>query len=174
MRFSRAASCGPCGIFRRGGAWSRSSSSSPSSRADESRIDASYGLIRVFIWVVPTLGFIGTVIGIGAAVSGFSTTLESTSSIAGMRESIESVTTGLGVAFDTTLLALVMSILVMFPSTALQRLEEAFLGEVDDYCAEHLVRRLAEEPEEARSDAQLEQLVERLVVALRSRERTGG
>lgn len=143
------------------------------SRADESRIDASYGLIRVFIWAVPTLGFIGTVIGIGDAVSGFSTTLESASSIAGMRESIESVTGGLGVAFDTTLLSLVMSILIMFPSSALQRLEESFLADVDDYCAEHLVRRLAEEQDVGHSDAQLERLVERLVAALRSHEIAG-
>ncbi len=139
------------------------------SRADESRIDASYSLIRVFIWVVPTLGFIGTVIGIGAAVAGFSTTLESTSSIVGMRDSIEAVTMGLGVAFDTTLLGLVMTILVMFPSSALQRLEERFLGDVDDYCAEHLVRRLVEEPDDAESDVQLERLVDRLVAALQSR-----
>lgn len=142
---------------------------STESRADESRIDASYGLIRVFIWAVPTLGFIGTVIGIGAAVSGFSTTLETASSVAGMRESIESVTGGLGVAFDTTLLALVMSILIMFPSSALQRLEEAFLSEVDDYCAEHLVRRLADESDERRGDDALERLVERLIGAIRDR-----
>ncbi|MBY0399254.1 MotA/TolQ/ExbB proton channel family protein [Myxococcota bacterium] len=142
--------------------------------ADEARIDASYGLIRVFIWAVPTLGFIGTVIGIGAAVGGFSTTLETASSIEGMRESIESVTGGLGVAFDTTLLALVMSMVVMFPSNALQRLEETFLGEVDDYCAEHLVRRLADEPAADAMDSNLERLVERLVAALHRRDGAGG
>lgn len=143
-------------------------------RADEGRIDASYGLIRVFIWAVPTLGFIGTVIGIGAAVGGFSTTLETASSIEGMRESIESVTGGLGVAFDTTLLALVMSIVVMFPSNALQRLEETFLGEVDDDCAEHLVRRLADETGAEPDDAALDRLVERLIAALRKRDAAGG
>lgn len=143
------------------------------SRADEGRIDASYGLVRVFIWVVPTLGFIGTVIGIGAAVGGFSTTLETASSLEGMRESIGSVTGGLGVAFDTTLLALVMSILIMFPSNALQRLEEGFLADVDDYCAEHLVRRLVDEPAPTASDALLDRLAERLLVLLRSREASG-
>ncbi len=148
---------------------------STESRADESRIDASHGLIRVFIWAVPTLGFIGTVIGIGTAVSSFSTTLETASSVAGMRESIESVTGGLGVAFDTTLLALVMSILIMFPSSAVQRLEESFLSEVDDYCAEHLVRRLTDEPSDARSEAALGRLVDRLVAVIRERlpEREG-
>lgn len=141
------------------------------SRADEGRIEASHALIRVFIWAVPTLGFIGTVIGIGSAVAGFSTTLESASSLESMRESITAVTGGLGVAFDTTLLALVMSILVMFPSSALQRFEERFLDEVDDYLAEHLVRRLVDAPARDRSGTELESLVERLVAALRAADR---
>ena len=62
------------------------------SRADDQRVDASYGLVRVFVWAVPTLGFIGTVIGIGAAVGGFSDTLEAASSLESMKESIGSVT----------------------------------------------------------------------------------
>jgi len=140
------------------------------SRADEGRIDASYGLIRVFIWAVPTLGFIGTVIGIGAAVAGFSTTLETATSIEAMRESIDTVTSGLGVAFDTTLLALVMSILIMFPSSALQRLEEGFLGQVDDYCAEHVVRRLVDAPETLANEQLFDRLAEKLVEALRRRD----
>lgn len=145
------------------------------SRADESRVDASYSLIRVFIWAVPTLGFIGTVIGIGSAVAGFSTTLESAATIDAMRESIGSVTGGLGVAFDTTLLALVMSILIMFPSSSLQRLEEAFLGEVDEYCVEHLVGRLAVGQGSAGAeDPELDGLVERIVAALRTRDRSDG
>jgi biopolymer transport protein ExbB/TolQ len=133
------------------------------SRADEGRVDASYGLVRVFVWAVPTLGFIGTVIGIGAAVAGFSATLEAASSLDGMKESIGTVTSGLGVAFDTTLLALVMSILIMFPASAVQRIEEAFLGEVDDYCAEHLVPPLRDEEPKNTDEAALTALAERLV-----------
>jgi septal ring factor EnvC (AmiA/AmiB activator) len=59
-----------------------------------------------------------------------------------MKQSIASVTTGLGVAFDTTLLALVMSILIMFPSSSLQKAEEDFLNRVEAYCDERLGRRL--------------------------------
>jgi len=59
-----------------------------------------------------------------------------------MKESIGSVTSGLSVAFDTTLIALVLSIPIMFASSAVQKQEEAFLAEIEDYCDEHLVRRL--------------------------------
>jgi len=144
------------------------------SRADENRVDASYGLVRVFVWAVPTLGFIGTVIGIGAAVAGFSATLESASSLDGMKESIGLVTGGLGVAFDTTLLALVMSILIMFPASAVQRIEETFLGEVDDYCAENLVPRLRDEPKDDIDEAAIAALARRLVASMPSSERREG
>lgn len=118
------------------------------SRADDLRVDASYSLVRVFVWAVPTLGFIGTVIGIGGAVGGFSEALDAAASLDGMKESIGSVTGGLGVAFDTTLLALVMSILIMFPANAIQRAEEDLLAQVDDYCTQRLVQRLEDAPAE--------------------------
>lgn len=144
------------------------------SRADEGRVDASYGLVRVFVWAVPTLGFIGTVIGIGAAVAGFSDTLEAASSLEGMKESIGLVTGGLGVAFDTTLLALVMSILIMFPASAVQRIEETFLGEVDDYCAENLIPKLRDESTAAADDAAIAALASRLIESMRANERREG
>lgn len=143
-------------------------------RADEGRVDASYGLVRVFIWAIPTLGFIGTVIGIGAAVAGFSTTLEAASSLEGMKESIGLVTGGLGVAFDTTLLALVMSILIMFPASAIQRREEAFLAEVDDYCAEYLIPKLRDELTADADEAVISALAQRLVASMQAGERREG
>jgi biopolymer transport protein ExbB/TolQ len=144
------------------------------SRADEGRVDASYGLVRVFIWAVPTLGFIGTVIGIGGAVAGFSATLEAASSLDGMKESIGLVTSGLGVAFDTTLLALSMSILIMFPASAIQRREEAFLTEVDDYCAEHLIPKLRDEPTTDTDENMIAALAQRLVASMQTSERREG
>ncbi|MCP4497313.1 MAG: MotA/TolQ/ExbB proton channel family protein, partial [Phycisphaeraceae bacterium] len=136
------------------------------SSADEGRVDASYALIRVFVWAVPTLGFIGTVIGIGSAVGGFSETLAAASSLEGMKESIGQVTGGLGVAFDTTLLALVMSILIMFPASAVQRIEETFLGEAEDYCSEYLVRRLRDDIERGSEEVAIEAIARKLVVAM--------
>ncbi len=144
------------------------------SRADEGRVEASYGLVRVFVWTVPTLGFIGTVLGIGAAVAGFSATLDAASSLDGMKESIGLVTGGLGVAFDTTLLALVMSILIMFPASAIQRREEAFISEVDDYCAEHLIPRLRDESTTEADEAAIAALAQRLVSSMQTSERREG
>ena len=42
----------------------------------------------------------------------------------------------------TTLIALVMSLIVMFPTSSLQKMEEDLLNWVDEYCNENLLKRL--------------------------------
>lgn len=122
-------------------------------RADADAVESSYTMLRTFIWAIPILGFIGTVLGIGEAVSGFSNSVASAADLELMKESIGSVTTGLGVAFDTTLLALVMSIVIMFPISSLQKAEEDFLSRSEVYCDEHLLCRVSQlRPEDATLD----------------------
>jgi biopolymer transport protein ExbB/TolQ len=112
------------------------------SQIDANAVESSYTMIRVFIWAIPLLGFIGTVLGISEAVAGFSNSVAEAVDLDVMKQSIGAVTSGLGVAFDTTLLALVMSIFIMFPTSSLQKAEEDFLDRVDIYCEQHLGRRL--------------------------------
>lgn len=112
------------------------------SQLDANAVESSYTMVRVFIWAIPLLGFIGTVVGISAAVAGFSDSVAAAVDLDVMKQSIGTVTMGLGVAFDTTLLALVMSIVIMLPTTSLQKAEEDFLSRVDAYCDERLGRRL--------------------------------
>ncbi|NRA09969.1 MAG: MotA/TolQ/ExbB proton channel family protein, partial [Myxococcales bacterium] len=130
-------------------------------QADADALESSYTLVRVFIWAVPILGFIGTVIGIGAAVGGFSESVGAAVDLDVMKESIGSVTGGLGIAFDTTLVALVMSILIMFPASSLQKAEEDFLAAVEDYTDEQLVVRLSGDDSEAGDPRLIEQAIHR-------------
>jgi len=123
--------------------------------ADADAVDASYAMVRVFIWAIPILGFIGTVIGIGQAVGGFSEAVGAAADLVVLKSSIGSVTDGLGVAFDTTLLALIVSLLIMFPASSLQRAEEQHLAAVDDYCHTHLLRRIDDGRGEPHQDVQL-------------------
>jgi biopolymer transport protein ExbB/TolQ len=112
------------------------------SEIDATSVESSYTILKVFIWAIPILGFIGTVIGIGIAVGQFSGSLEGSADIAALKESLNRVTGGLATAFDTTLLALVMSLLVMFPTSSMQKSEEDLLNWVDEHCNENLLRRL--------------------------------
>lgn len=112
------------------------------SEIDANAVQSSYTLLNVFIWAIPILGFVGTVIGISAAVGSFSGSLEAAQDISVLKTSLNNVTGGLATAFDTTLIALVMSMLVMFPSSSMQKSEEDLLNWVDEYCNENLLKRL--------------------------------
>ncbi len=105
-------------------------------------VENSYTMVRVFIWAVPILGFIGTVLGIGDAVQTFATSVNAAQDVEVVKESLGGVTQGLGVAFNTTLIALVMSVLLMLPMNWLQKLEEGVLTTIGDYCNEEFVMRL--------------------------------
>jgi biopolymer transport protein ExbB/TolQ len=112
------------------------------SEIDANAVQSSYTLLNTFIWAIPILGFIGTVMGISAAVGGFAGGMEQAQEISALKDSLNSVTGGLAMAFDTTLVALVMSMVVMFPSSSMQKSEEDLLNSVDEYCNENLLKRL--------------------------------
>jgi len=112
------------------------------SAIDASNVAGSYTIIKVFIWAMPILGFIGTVMGVSSAVSGLSATLENAADVSAVTNSMKGVFGGLGTAFDTTLLALIMSLLVKIPQSAMLKSEDGLVTIADEYCNENLLRRL--------------------------------
>ncbi|MGB7346318.1 MAG: MotA/TolQ/ExbB proton channel family protein [Pirellulaceae bacterium] len=111
------------------------------SAIDANNVAGSYTILKVFIWSLPILGFIGTVMGVSQAVASLGTGMNS-GGMDGMKDSLNMVFGGLGTAFDTTLLALIMSMLVKIPASAIQKSEEDLITSVDEYCNENLLRRL--------------------------------
>ena len=91
----------------------------------------SYALPRIVVWAIPILGFLGTVIGIGSAVGQFDSFLSNADDIDVLRDGLAQVTGGLGTAFDTTFLALAISLLVMLPLAAVERIEQRTLTRID-------------------------------------------
>lgn len=100
-------------------------------------LDLRYNIIRYITWFIPSLGFIGTVIGIMLALN-----------YAGDRGNVQSpemlyeVTQRLGVAFSTTLLALVMAAVLVFMQNLIQGREEKTLNKAGQYCLDNLINRL--------------------------------
>jgi biopolymer transport protein ExbB/TolQ len=100
-------------------------------------IDLRYNIPRYIIWLIPSLGFIGTVIGIMLALN-----------YAGDRANVQSpdmlyhVTERLGVAFATTLLALVQASILVFIQNIVQGREESALNKAGPYCLDNLINRL--------------------------------
>jgi len=110
--------------------------------ADAAAVDSSYALPKFIIWAIPVLGFVGTVLGISNGVQSFSTLIQNAADLEGLRESLKGVTYGLGQAFETTMIALCMSLLLMLVMSFLQRREDRLLAELDEYCMEHLLHKI--------------------------------
>lgn len=103
-------------------------------------LEASYTLVRVFLWTIPILGFIGTVMGIGDAVGGFAHFLSAgTQEIDQIKNALTEVTKNLAVAFDTTLVALLLSVVVMIFVSYVENREKSLLQAFDDFCRERLL-----------------------------------
>ncbi len=97
------------------------------------RQDAENTMIRYLIWAIPSIGFIGTVRGIGQALS------QADKALAG---DISGMTDSLGLAFNSTLVALLISILLMFLFHQLQRLQDNQILDIQTYCEKYLLRRI--------------------------------
>jgi biopolymer transport protein ExbB/TolQ len=106
---------------------------------DANRISGSYTLLKVLLWAIPILGFIGTVQGLSQAVGSLSA---GSTDPEALKASINSLTQGLGVAFDTTLLGLILSMVMSFPMAIMQKNEEEMLTEIDAFCTEKLLPKL--------------------------------
>ncbi|AFZ35923.1 hypothetical protein Sta7437_2383 [Stanieria cyanosphaera PCC 7437] len=114
--------------------------------------ESSYSFPRILVWAIPLLGFLGTVLGISQAVGGFTGVLEQAEDVEKIKEGITSVTTGLAVAFDTTLLALCFSILLMIPLVLIERYETRLLLGIDIFINDKLLPRLKEKNKDINVD----------------------
>ena len=104
---------------------------------DAVRMHSSYSFVRTIIWAIPILGFLGTVIGITLAIANLGPN--------DFENSMPKVILGLQVAFDTTALALALSIVLMFAVYYTDRFESKLLGIVDNKANEELVGRFQDE-----------------------------
>ncbi len=101
--------------------------------SDAERLDTELSMVRYIAWAIPSIGFIGTVRGIGQALGQAHKAVEG---------DIFGVTQSLGVAFNSTLIALLISIVLMFLLYQLQLLQERYVLDTEGYCEEKLTRQL--------------------------------
>lgn len=104
-----------------------------SCESESDRLDSELSMIRYIAWAIPSIGFIGTVRGIGEALGQAHKAVEG---------DIAGVTISLGVAFNSTFIALVISIFIMFFSHQLQLLQERLVQSTQDYCDANLLAHL--------------------------------
>jgi biopolymer transport protein ExbB/TolQ len=101
--------------------------------SESARLDSELAMVRYIAWAIPSIGFIGTVRGISEALGQAYKAVEG---------DIIGVTESLGVAFNSTFIALVISILIMFLTHQLQLVQERLVLDAQNYCDQRLVRHL--------------------------------
>ena len=105
------------------------------------RNDLKLSFIRYVAWLLPTIGFIGTVIGISLALVVAAEPPMEMNSVS-MRDWMSALTGELGYAFDTTLLALAQSAVIVFVQSHVQVHSEQVLIDCEEYCLDNLINKL--------------------------------
>lgn len=100
---------------------------------ESDRLYSELSMIRYIIWAIPSIGFIGTVRGIGEALG---------QAYKAVQGDIVGVTVSLGVAFNSTLVALLISIFIMFLMHQIQLMQERLVLDTQNYCDVNLIRHL--------------------------------
>jgi biopolymer transport protein ExbB/TolQ len=99
-------------------------------------LDLGYHMIRYIVWLIPTIGFIGSVMGIGGALA-----------VAGASKAddpnlLTNTTSAMSIAFNGTFLALLLSAALVFVMHIAQMKEEKALNGSAQYCLDQLINRL--------------------------------
>lgn len=106
-------------------------------------IDLKYNMLRYLTWLLPTLGFVGTVVGISLALQEAGNMPDVTDGDA-IKAWMGVLTSKLGIAFNTTLLALLQSAILVFLLHIVQAREEETVNHIGRYCLNNLINRLYE------------------------------
>ncbi len=101
--------------------------------SEAERLESELSMIRYISWAIPSIGFIGTVRGIGEALA------QADKAVQG---DIAGVTQSLGVAFNSTFIALLISIFLMFLVHQLQLVQERLVFDSEAYCDDKLIRHM--------------------------------
>ena len=102
-------------------------------RIYNAEMESEQSFIRYTAWAIPSVGFIGTVLGIAASLS--------YANEASTPEGVAKVTSMLAVAFDTTLVALFLSIVLMYGIHYLQKKQDNLFTDMNSYLIENLINR---------------------------------
>ncbi len=97
------------------------------------RLDAELAVIRYITWAIPSIGFVGTVRGIGLSLGHAQAVLQG---------DMSGVTEALGVAFNSTLVALLLSLITVFLLYQLQLVQERFVLDAHADCERKLIQNL--------------------------------
>jgi biopolymer transport protein ExbB/TolQ len=98
------------------------------------RMESESSMIRYVAWAIPSIGFLGTVRGLGFAMNALNMSAEA--------DYLKNALPWLAMAFDTTLVALVLSMALMFVLHRVAKREDELCADALDYCQQHFLFRM--------------------------------
>ena len=125
-------------------------------------METSFIPVGAFLWAIPILGFLGTTVGLSQAVASFAGALDPRSNFEQLIGELSKVTPSLAFAFDTTMVALGVVMLLYFATSWVRKQEESALAQLDDYCLVELLPRVGGQQSAARRALDLRVQVEHL------------
>ena len=102
------------------------------SRRDLSQVERGHLLLSSMRNIIPVVGFLGTVVGLSNGMAKFPEISSSVGNIVDLKEMLKGFASDLSVAFDTTLLALAYTIVVILVASLLRGKEEKHIDYIDD------------------------------------------
>lgn len=97
------------------------------------QLESGNNMIKYIIWAIPSIGFVGTVRGIGQALT------QADQALAG---DISGMTASLGVAFNSTLVALLISLILMLVMHVVNNRQDMMLIKTQESCEKNLLSHL--------------------------------
>jgi hypothetical protein len=119
-------------------------------------LEAAHAPVRVFLYAIPILGFAGTVMGIRQTLQQAALSPSTApQQLEAIKAALTRTTSSLAGSFDTALLALLLSLVVMVALTWVMEKEKSLLLAIDDFCRTRLLplMQAAEARPEAREEA---------------------
>jgi biopolymer transport protein ExbB/TolQ len=103
---------------------------------EANRADTGYSIVRYLAWSIPSIGFIGTVMGLASALGRFAG-----AEMDKMKELMSAVSTDLMFAFNTTFVALALAIVLMYYYHRVTERDETLSNRISDYCLRYFVTK---------------------------------
>jgi biopolymer transport protein ExbB/TolQ len=97
------------------------------------RLDSELSMVRYVAWAIPAIGFIGTVRGIGESLQQAHKAVEG---------DVSGVVAGLGISFNSTQVALGLSIFIMFLLHQIQQRQERAVLDTEEYLDQRVIRQM--------------------------------
>ena len=113
--------------------------------ADEAVVDSGYNPVKAFIWGIPVLGFIGTVLGLTTATGNFGKVLSDPAmkqDLEALASGLTAVLGGLDTAFVTTAEGLIAAFFLYMSQMVVKQMDERLLDDVRDACSVEVVARV--------------------------------